>query len=51
MKCVSGYDSVGLDFKKPLLIGVLKCFNLLSRPQTRSQGETRLVGKESCGSV
>jgi hypothetical protein len=38
---------VSLDFSKPTLIRVLKCFNLLSSPPpTRGSGKDRLVGQK-----
>jgi hypothetical protein len=43
---------VGLDFSKPTLISVLKCFNLPSSPPpTRGNGKERLIEQRGCGPV
>lgn len=39
---------VGLDFSKPTLVGVLKCFNLPSSPLTSGREERRLIGEGVC---
>ena len=41
-------SNVGLDFSKPKLIRVLKCFNLPTSPPTNGRRERRLIWKGFC---
>jgi hypothetical protein len=45
-------ENVGLDFSRPTLIRVLKCFNIPSSPPpSRGSGKERLTGQRGCGLV
>jgi hypothetical protein len=50
-RLLAPWGSLSLDFSKPILIRVLKHFNLHSSPLIKSMEERLLIGKEGCGAV
>jgi hypothetical protein len=41
----------GLDLSKPILIRVLKCFDILSSPPSKGMGEKMINRARGCGPV